>query len=317
MDENHPLEQRDQSTPPDAPKPVNAEQPPSDSILLTDPKVAKEVKPAVAGKSDKPEEACEIERNDESSNSEPQPAIRTEQQRKRIYFNPDKLPPPKQGYVAWLDVMGSRAAMSQSLARSAHHIGRLHVAILMKRHRGLETTPFMDGAYIRTESQSGMLDFLWAVFEELAYDFLTAREHRHRFLPRCGLAFGSIVDGVSIPTTVSIILGAYSNSVYREGIYFGYPMVQAYNAENAASPFGVGIDGSARSFAPQGERPLSGLWWRWHLYRRPDYFEDFKSVLRDYLKWCESHAFSLDYSLDRIQAHRRMLFEYFEIDESQ
>jgi hypothetical protein len=235
--------------------------------------------------------------------------------RKRIFFNPESLPASYPAYVAWLDVMGSKSAMSQSLMRSAQYIGRLHVAILMNRKKsGLFTSPFMDGAYVRSDYQRTMLDFLWGVFEELAYDFLTAREHRHRFMPRCGLSFGHIIQGTDISTHVSIILGAFTNVVYREGIYLGFPMVQAYASESQAAPFGIAIHESARSFSHDVERPLAGLWWRWHLYRKPDYMDDFVKMLFSYFDWCQNHTHTLGYAKDRILAHRQMASEYFDFD---
>ncbi len=150
----------------------------------------------------------------------------------------------------------------------------------------------------------------------MAFDFLNAREHRHRFMPRCGLSFGGIIEGVQIPTTVSKILGARSNAVYREGIYFGYPMVQAFRSEGDAAPFGIAIHESARGFAPYRERPLSGVWWRWHIYRPVDFLHDFVSKLMEYFDWCETHSNSLGYAIDRIRAHRSMAAEYFDTSKS-
>lgn len=233
-------------------------------------------------------------------------------ERRRVYINTDHLPYPTESYVAWLDVMGSRSTMASSLLKSSNNIGRLHIAILMNRNWSLQTSPFMDGAYIRSTKQTPILDFLWGVFEEMAFDFLNAREHRHRFMPRCGLSFGGIIEGVQIPTTVSIILGARANSNYREGIYFGYAMEQAFRSEGDAPPFGVAIHESARGFAPYRERALSGVWWRWHTYRPVDFLQDFVSKLMDYFDWCETHSNSLGYPIDRIRAHRAMSAEYFD-----
>jgi hypothetical protein len=250
--------------------------------------------------------------------AEDQPPVAQQpaRERRRVYINTNHLPYPTETYVAWLDVMGSRSTMATSLLKSSNNIGRLHIAILMNRNWDLQTSPFMDGAYIRSPGQAPMLDFLWGVFEEMAYDFLNAREHRHRFMPRCGLAFGGIIEGVQIPTTVSKILGARVNSVYREGIYFGYPMVQAFRSEGDAPPFGIAINESARGFAPYRERPLSGVWWRWHIYRPVDFLRDFVSKLMDYFDWCEAHSNSLGYPIDRIRAHRAMAAEYFDTSKS-
>jgi hypothetical protein len=238
-------------------------------------------------------------------------------ERRKIFLDPRQLPQPREEYVCWLDVMGARTTMARSLFKSTNNIGRLHIAILMNRNRNreLQTSPFMDGAYIRSQNQAPMLEFLWGVFEDLAFEFLKAREHRHRFMPRCGLSFGSIIQGVNIPTSVSKILGARSNTVYREGIYFGYPMVQAYMAESSAPPFGVSIDESARSFAPHQHRPLSGSWWRWQRYRPVEFIDDFMIKLRSYFDWCEMHTYSTGYPSERIRVHRAMAEEYFDAQE--
>ncbi len=80
-------------------------------------------------------------------------------ERRRVYINTNHLPFAIESYVAWLDVMGSRSTMATSLLKSSNNIGRLHIAILMNRNWDLQTSPFMDGAYIRSPAQAAMLDF--------------------------------------------------------------------------------------------------------------------------------------------------------------
>ena len=236
------------------------------------------------------------------------------QERLPIYFNFDRLPQPRATYVAWVDVMGAGNMMSQSLLKSANCIGRLHIALIMALNRDLAVSPFMDGAYVRAERQEVMLDVLCRVFEEMAFYFLKAKEHKRRFLIRAGLAFGEVIEGVSIPTSTSKILGAYNKTWYREGIYFGHPIQQANRAEKSAPPFGIAIDESARGFCQSDERPLSGLWWRWDKRQEPPYMGEFKTTLVGYLEWCRKHALSTDYKDDRIETHRRMAEEYFAPD---
>ena len=235
---------------------------------------------------------------------------------KRIYLNSNKIPYLVPRYVAWLDVMGSRSTMQRSLHASINNVGRLHVAILMHRKQpGLTVSPFMDGAYIRTRGKPSMLDFLHFTFEELAHDFVTQEWHEQRFLSRCGLSFGNVLEGTEIPTSVNFIIGAKSNTDYRTGVIFGYPMVEAFQSEATAPPFGIAIHASARSFAKENSKPLSGFWWKWFKYRDvvPEYFDEFKSTLIDYFKWCERRTHTLMYAKDRVFAHRAMAEEYFEL----
>ena len=137
-----------------------------------------------------------------------------------LFFNAAKLPATSPYYVVWLDMMGATQAMAQSLFRSTNFIGRLHVAILKHINFQMQVMPFMDGAYIVTHSQSVLFAFLQGVFKELATSFLAAKPE-HRFLSRCGVAYGNVICGRDIPTSVSIILGSRTHTWYREGILFG------------------------------------------------------------------------------------------------
>jgi hypothetical protein len=216
-------------------------------------------------------------------------------------------------YVVWLDVMGARQAMAQSLVRSSNHIGRLHVCILKHINRDLCIVPFMDGAYIVSNHQEALFAFLHNVFEDLAYNFVCARRPEYRFLPRCGIAYGNLIHGVDIPTSVNIILGAKSHTWYRESVLFGIPMVQAYQTEAQAAPFGVAVHESSRDFAPEGHRPISCLWWHWYENMTIHYFDVFRRCLADHFQWCAENHFGLNYPLDRVHAHRDMAHEYFDI----
>jgi hypothetical protein len=238
--------------------------------------------------------------------------LRKKSPNQRLYFDTKELPNANMRYVAWLDLMGSKSAMQRSLHISANNIGRLHLAILMHRKKPrLTVSPFMDGAYVRTENKSSMTEFLNHTFEELAHDFVTADCHEHRYLPRCGLSFGPIIEGADFRTKLSKILGAYSNSDYRQGILFGYPMVDAFSTEHDAPPFGIAIHSSAREFSAGNAMPFSGVWWRWFDQHRPEYLDEFKKTLFDYFDWMQTRCYQLLYPKDRIKVHREMAEEYF------
>ena len=234
-------------------------------------------------------------------------------QREKLFWDARKLPDMMLHYAVWLDAMGARQAMAQSLVRSSNHIGRLHVCILKHINKELRIIPFMDGAYIVTTHQEALFDFLRNTFEDLAYNFICARKPEYRFLPRCGLAYGNLIHGVDIPTSVNLILGARSHTWYRESVLFGIPMVQAYQTEAQAAPFGIAVHESARDFAPERHRPISSFWWRWYDNMNIPYFDDFRTCLAEHFQWCEDNHFGLNYPMDRLRVHREMTHEYFDI----
>lgn len=229
----------------------------------------------------------------------------------QLYFDASKLPPTKAQFVCWLDVMGAREAMAQSLHRSANFIEKLHAAVLRHPKQSVRIYPIMDGAYITSESQDDLLGFLGAVFTDLAYSFATTEEPLHRFLARAAIAFGPVIHGVDVPEEASREL--YGNQRHRESLLFGIPMIQAYQGEHHAPPFGVFLHESVRSFAPTRDRPLSGLWWRWHTYYPPGFLDKFRAQLREHYEWCLRSTYSLGYAEDRVRVHKKMAYEYFEI----
>jgi hypothetical protein len=40
--------------------------------------------------------------------------------------------------------------------------------------------------------------------------------------------------------------------------------------------------------------------------------DEFVATLKEYLGWCKRHALSMNYKDDRIDAHQRMVDEYFD-----
>src|SRR5438876_9028955 len=82
---NTPPEQPDSGAKPETEVPMEPIVPPSTAEVLAREEAAQEDEPT------------------------PEQERRGAWKRKRIYFNPDKLPPSYPAYVAWLDVMGSRA----------------------------------------------------------------------------------------------------------------------------------------------------------------------------------------------------------------
>jgi hypothetical protein len=223
-----------------------------------------------------------------------------------LYFNGKKLPSPKLSYVAWVDMMGTRNAMSQSLASSANHIGRIHAAIVRAQNDDLKIYPVLDGAYITSEKKSAMTDALSIIFRTCAEYFASQAKYEHRFLIRGGLAFGPVIHGSEITTQCNPELG--DNERYRSNLLLGMPMVQSNRAESSAPPFGLFVDESARAFSASGSKSFSGLFYKW--WKR-DLPEGFLPRLTQHLQWAAANSFSIGYPKEKAKEHEEMAQQYF------
>ena len=226
-----------------------------------------------------------------------------------LFFNADALPDPTNEYVAWVDVMGTRASMSNSMKITANFIFKLHIAAMQAPHAGIRIYPVMDGFYASCPSKAEILDFLRSVFSEVAATFEAETEPRFRFLIRGALAYGRVVHGESLPAATSHTLAGVP--AYRDQILLGMPMVQAHLAEEGAPPFGIQVHESARTFAPAGAEPLHDTWWTWDNAATHAVWVALLPALNEYFAWCEERFVRINYESDRIAAHRAMARQYF------
>jgi hypothetical protein len=222
-----------------------------------------------------------------------------------LYFDEQKLDDPKASYVAWVDMMGARNSMSQSLAASANHIGRVHLAILLSQTKDVRTYPVMDGAYITSEKRAPIMETLRGFFGLCAEYFEVTDKPEHRFLVRGGLAHGPVVHGSDIPSACNKDLS--KNPEYSRNLLFGIPMIQANRSESLAPPFGLYLDESVRSFSEPGAQPFSGVWWKWWS-AIPKGFLD---RLEEHFHWCEKNWRRIEYKEDRLKEHFDMARQYF------
>src|SRR5262245_22403179 len=165
-------------------------------------------------------------------------------------------------YVGRLDMMGARAAMTRSLAVSGNFIGKLHVAIIEAQRDDIAAlVPTVDGAYIVGRNRFTLLSHMRDALRSLANAFVSPNYLYRRAVVRGGLAYGPVVLGSSL-ASASHCLSHQKNAAYRDSIIIGMPVVQAYEVEEQAPPFGVRVHISARTFAPD-EKPLNSTYWRW------------------------------------------------------
>jgi hypothetical protein len=226
-----------------------------------------------------------------------------------LTFNAGELPAMASEYVAWVDVMGTQVSMSRSISITANFVFKLHIAALRARVAGVQIYPVMDGIYAATPNRNQMLSFLRSVFKSVAEEFNTTVESHHRFMIRGGLAFGPVIHGHDVGQCAADLR---NNPTYTNSVLLGMPMVQAHLSERDAPPFGVFVHESARVFASPGSDPLHWIWWNWKNDDSVATWNALKEQLIAHLHWCKARSQAILYSMDRIEAHEKMVEQYFQ-----
>ncbi len=226
------------------------------------------------------------------------------------YFNAQYLPEPKEEFVCWLDIMGTKSTMSTSLKSAANFIFKLHSTIIDHKLDGISLYPVMDGVYITSKLERELIQFLADTFTELAENFIKESNPFHKFLVKASVSFGPIIHGVSLPSAANVLFDRHTD--YKKSILLGLPIVQSFLSENLAPPFGVFIHESARSTFNQ-------RWWQWYRYctrysheEKMELRENMCKALDEYFEWALKNSYTLDYKKERIQIHKDMAREYFQ-----
>lgn len=248
------------------------------------------------------------------SNTDSACAENTEERpcRKTIYFNGKKLPHPQLKYVCWLDVMGTKNIMSESVQKSANFIFKLHIALLESK-KGLDNIflyPLMDGAYILSSSREEITDFLAKTLSILAVNFSEEQENRHRFLVRGALAFGPVYEGKFIDNSANYIFSEFES--YKNSLILGMPITQAFTDEKKAPPFGIYICESARAFAPQGKDVFKCRWFKWQYQNGLNKGFDCNKLVaagKEYFEYVKENKLEMEY--DKFDEHQSLFTECF------
>jgi hypothetical protein len=218
-------------------------------------------------------------------------------------------------YVCWMDVMGAESTMRRSTSIAANFVMKLHVAALDARAalgKNYDLYPVIDGLYACTSSQVDILEFIKNTFCRLALAFVNERKNIHRFVVRGGLAFGPVAKGRDMTKCSPTLTG---NVPYCDRILLGMPMTQAFRVANNAAPFGMYIHESARAFAPANTGVIRGTHWQWWRYYPGPDTVSLAGLLRNalgvYFKWCGLHQTTILYEPERMDAHMKLMQEYF------
>lgn len=231
------------------------------------------------------------------------------------YFDSSKMGNPTYEYVAWIDLMGTREAMRETIDKSANFIFKFHANALtcLASNTDIVLYPVMDGIYVTSTTKELFIDFLCHIFLECSKDFCSA-DVRFCYLIKGAIAFGPIYHGQNIPAEVNYLFSKHTN--YKNSLLLGLPMIQAYLGEKLAPPFGLYIDESARSFAPTGQTPLGNRWYRWDKNKSIQHkglgaITTFKDKMNQYFDYMEKHHVQNNYPLADIAKHREMFEDFF------
>ena len=106
--------------------------------------------------------------------------------------------------------------------------------------------------------------------------------------------------------------GRIGSNAHPDAILLGAPVVNAFQSEHLASPFGVYVHETARTF---GANPWRyGAYMRyWDLKHPGKWPVKLRSQILLYLDHATQHADELDYSRDAIENHRKLTMQFFDI----
>ena len=234
------------------------------------------------------------------------------------YVDADAIPVASNEYVCWLDIMGTKSKMENSVKTCSIFIFQLHTAVLKAIESGckIHTYPVMDGVYFTAAHRTDIENALQNIFVSLGNMFIEEEKFNYQFLVKASVAYGPIIHGKDISDDINYQFA--KNHPYKESLLLGLPMIQAYNGESSAPPFGIYIHESARAFHAQDESPFVVKWWKWFLCKRLDWDEEKTKRLGDkiinYFTNCRKQSLLLDYSESRIDSHEKIAKLYFELE---
>ena len=144
--------------------------------------------------------------------------------------------------------MGTSSSLKNNrLIVAANFIMKLQIAALQaaaSNPEEIQLYPMIDGIYFTTPTKQTVVDFIGSVFGELARHFLLPNQRDFRFLIRGGVAYGQVVHGMNAVGRSLVLSNAPD---YRKRVLIGLPLIEAYEIERQAPPFGVAVAGSAQS----------------------------------------------------------------------
>lgn len=222
-------------------------------------------------------------------------------------------------YVSWVDLMGTKKITSRSNSEAGIKTFKLHTAAKLAYEavdgdqEGLFVSPLMDGVYSFCTDKITLIKYLHNIYALLAEDVVEEDRDRFVYAIKGAIAYGPVIRGDNIEDGIA----ALEDTNHEELTAVGLPIVQAFEHEQKAPPFGVYVHESARAFAPDDDDPFRFVWWRWYeskntnKYDRENLARDLHERISDYYNYCEDNTNRINYCEDRIAKHRDQVNEYF------
>lgn len=223
-----------------------------------------------------------------------------------IYFDGKQLPKAKKRYVAFVDIMGTKAHMTRSTQTTANFIFKLHAAVLdawkNEKYQNVFVYPVMDGAYITAARKEDIEKIIVRIYSGIAELQIRESNPIHRFIIRGSIAYGEVIHGHNVPYSASKVFEI--DLSYKNNILLGPSMISAYSGEGHAAPFAVFIDdsavdhGSGKGFAQD---------WKWYNSRilkiRDGLSNELSQTVLDY--------FQLTTEDPKREEHKHLAKDYF------
>ena len=221
-------------------------------------------------------------------------------------------------YVAWIDVMGSRKAMVNTLRNAMCFVGNLHTAVL-KAELGfkdsVEIHSMTDGVYAISESFDKITQFVTCIMRSCARCFLEDTNPQNRFMIRSGISFGKVALSQDMAKGFQC---ATSDDKYIRNVMLGIPFVRAEQAEHKAPPFGVYIDEEVRTQTDAALKVSWVLhrWWNQEDYNEKTFAAYFGELVLKHLDVLKENPIGM-YSPDvkKLEEYHSSVKEYFKVIE--
>ncbi len=215
----------------------------------------------------------------------------------------------KSEYVCWIDIMGTRNIMSESLQKATNFILRFHACVLraITDQKNVKYYPLMDGVFITSPDAQTIQKVINVIFSNVANIFLAQERNIHRFIIKGSLAYGIVYHGHMI--TNDICQEIAQDEDYKKTILLGMPMIQSISMEKTAPPFGIYIHESARKY-----QILQGKYYKW---TDPNIdFVKLQDKVEKYFDWCSDYSEYLEMDTQKIDKYKKLVKEYFSKRES-
>lgn len=222
--------------------------------------------------------------------------------KQKYYVDSNKIK-YKNKFVCWIDIMGTKNTMLESNEKAANFILRFHQCVLsVKGHfADMKFYPVMDGVYITAEKYDSMQCMLKELVLDLADMFCKETENRHRFVVRGAIAYGAVIDGSMIKKDICKM-----NDDYKQLMLLGLPVIQAYQSEREAPPFGLYIHESARM--PKG---FQGRYYAWFRNDSSDIVKKLCQSIDSYFEWCDAYRLYLQLDECKLYRYKEQVKEFF------